>query len=75
MGLKIIMIWDTISMLESIILNQTMQLFTPEELIKHWNIGLKTPVQILKAIDHQCICKVGLITKFFKTDKSQLLYE
>ena len=35
----------------------------PEELIKCWNIVLKTSVQILKAATHQCIRTTSLIDK------------
>ena len=45
---------------------------TPEFLSKHLNIGLATAKRTLQATTHQCVRSTGLLTKRFKTDKSQL---
>ena len=47
----------------------------PEDLSKMWNIGLATASRTLKATTHKCIRTTGLLTKRFRTDKSQLRYK
>ena len=48
---------------------------TPEALAKRLNIGLATATRTLQATTHQCMRTTGLLTKRFKTDKSQLRYK
>ena len=48
---------------------------TPEELSRRLCIGLKTAARTLKATSHQYIRSTGLLTKRFRTDKSQLRYK
>ena len=47
---------------------------TPEQLSKMWKIGLKTASRTLQATTHKCIRSTGLMSRRFKTDKSQLRY-
>ena len=47
----------------------------PEVLSKMWNIGLATASRTLKATTQKCICTTGLLTRRFRTDKSQLRYK
>ena len=46
-----------------------------EKLIRIRGIGLKTEIKTLYATTHQCIRSTGVLSKRFKTDKSQLLYK
>ena len=48
---------------------------TPEELCRRLHIGLATAKRTLQATTHQCIRSTGLLTKRFKTDRSQLRYK
>ena len=48
---------------------------TPESLSKMWGIGLRTAKRTLKSTTHQCIRTTGLLSKRFKTDRSQLRYK
>ena len=48
---------------------------SPEELSRRLCIGLKTAARTLKATSHQYIRTTGLLTKRFRTDKSQLRYK
>ena len=48
---------------------------TPEALAKRLNIGLATAKRTLNATSHQCLRTTGLLTKRFKTDRSQLRYK
>ena len=45
-----------------------------KELIRRWNIGLKTDVQTLKSTTRQCIRTTGLLMKRLKTKKSKIRY-
>ena len=47
----------------------------PQQLIKMWNIGLKTIHRILKYTTHQCINTTVLLAKRFKTENVQLQYK
>jgi len=47
---------------------------TPEMLAKKWRIGLKTAARTLAATTHECIRTTGLLSRRFRTDKSQLRY-
>ena len=40
-----------------------------------WQIGLKTAKNTINATTHKCIRSTGLLSKRFKTDKSQLRYK
>ena len=48
---------------------------SPEELSRRLCIGLKTAARTLKATSHQYIRTTGLLSKRFRTDKSQLRYK
>jgi hypothetical protein len=48
---------------------------TPEALAWRLNIGLAMATRTLQATMHQCLSTTGLLTKQFKTDKSQLRYK
>ena len=48
---------------------------SPEELSKGWQIGLATALRTLKATTHEHIRSTGLLSKRFKTDRSQLRYK
>ena len=48
---------------------------TPEQLSKQLNIGLNTATRTLKATTHTFIRSTGLLSKRFRTDKSQLRYK
>jgi len=48
---------------------------TPAELSQLWHIGLSTARRTLHATTHKCIRTTGLLTKRFKTDRSQLRYK
>ena len=55
--------------------SKTSTSLTPESLSKLWGIGLKTAKRTIEATTHQCIRSTGLLSKRFKTDKSQLRYK
>ena len=55
--------------------SKTSNSLTPENLSKLWGIGLKTAKRTIDATTHQCIRSTGLLSKRFKTDKSQLRYK
>ena len=46
----------------------------PEQLIIMWQIGLKTAKNTILATTHKYIRSTGMLTRRFKTDKSQLRY-
>ena len=48
---------------------------TPEELISHLCIGLKTAARTLKNTTHQYIHTTGFLTKGVHSDKSHLCYK
>ena len=48
---------------------------TPEVLSQMWNIGLGTAIRTLKASTHKCIRTTGMLSRRYKTDKSQLRYK
>ena len=48
---------------------------TPESISVTWQIGLKTAKNTIQATTHKCIRSTGLLSKRFKTDKSQLRYQ
>ena len=48
---------------------------SPEELSRRWQIGLNTASRTLKSTTHQFIRTTGLLSKRFRTDKSQLRYK
>ena len=47
---------------------------SPERLSAIWLIGLKTAKNTIHATTHKCICSTGMLSRRFKTDKSQLRY-
>ena len=47
---------------------------TPEELSVMWQIGLKTAKNTILATTQKCVRSTGMLTRRFKTDKSQLRY-
>ena len=47
---------------------------TPEQLSIMWQIGLKTAKNTILATTHRCIRSPGILTRRFKTDKSQVRY-
>jgi hypothetical protein len=64
-------VYSSISKIES----KRKDTITPEALARRLNIGLATATRTLKATTHQCLRTTGLLTKRFKTDKSQLRYK
>ena len=48
---------------------------TPERLSQMWNIGLHTAARTLQASTHKCIRTTGMLSRRYKTDKSQLRYK
>ena len=55
--------------------SQQVNSLTPETLSMMWQIGLKTAKSTINATTHKCIRSTGLLSKRFKTDKSQLRYK
>ena len=47
---------------------------TPEQLSGMWQIGLKTAKNTILTTTHKCIRSTQMLTRRFKTDKSQLRY-
>ena len=48
---------------------------SPEDLCKLLHIGLATAQRTLQSTTHQCIRSTGLLSRRFKTDRSQLRYK
>ena len=55
--------------------SRTSSSITPEALSRGWHIGLSTALRTLKATTHEHIRSTGLLSKRFRTDKSQLRYK
>ena len=55
--------------------SQQVDSLTPETLSMMWHIGLKTAKNTINSTTHKCIRSTGLLSKRFKTDKSQLRYK
>ena len=48
---------------------------SPEHLSRLWKIGLRTAQRTLQATTHKCIRSTGMLSKSYRTDRSQLKYK
>ena len=55
--------------------NKQSSTLTMEEISKIWGLCLKTAIMMLAQTTHQNIRTTGLVSKYFRTDKSQLCYK